>query len=57
MPFETTEGNEKFSYGERSTFTKAFFSATCLACDKFGIPPLKPTSKSKVGVLDYVNDH
>jgi len=54
MPFETTEGNEKFSYGERSTFTKAFFSAT--AFDKFGIPPLKPTSKSKVGVLDYVND-
>jgi len=54
MPFETTQGNEKLSYGERSTFTKAFFSATSF--DKFGIPPLEPTSKSKIGVLDYVND-
>ena len=51
MPFE---GNNSFSYVERGSFVKQFFSAESL--QKFGIPPLNKTAKSDVGVLDYVND-
>ncbi|QDP68135.1 MAG: hypothetical protein Unbinned1473contig1000_13 [Prokaryotic dsDNA virus sp.] len=48
------EGKSKFSYPDRSSFTKNFFSSESL--EKFGIPPLTKTSKSDIGVLDYVND-
>lgn len=51
MPFE---GDNSFSYVERGSFVKQFFSAESL--QKFGIPPLTKTAKSDVGVLDYVND-
>jgi hypothetical protein len=48
------EGQGKFSYEERSAFTKVFFSAK--SYEQFGIPPLKPTAKMSTGVLDFVND-
>lgn len=54
MPIETIGSNKKLSYGERRLFTEKFFSATSF--QDFGIPPLKPTAKSDIGVLDYVND-
>jgi len=59
MPFENTlmpqaEGSNRFSYEQRGSFVSQFFSAESLK--KFGIPPLNKTSKSDVGVLDYVND-
>ena len=50
MPFE---GENKISYLSRGTFAKTFFSAE--SADKFGIPPITPTAKVDVGVLDYVN--
>lgn len=50
MPFE---GENKISYLSRGTFAKTFFSAE--SADKFGIPPITPTAKIDVGVLDYVN--
>tara|TARA_R100000697_G_scaffold78809_1_gene91049 strand:- start:80 stop:7378 length:7299 start_codon:yes stop_codon:yes gene_type:complete len=51
MPFE---GNNKISYEIRSNFTTAFFSAQSF--ERFGIPPILPTAKTDVGVLNYVND-
>jgi len=54
MPIETIGSNQKLTYAERRLFTEKFFSATSLK--DFGIPPLTPTAKSDVGVLDYVND-
>jgi hypothetical protein len=54
MPIETIGSDKKLSYGERRLFTEKFFSATSFK--EFGIPPLKPTAESNIGVLDYVND-
>jgi len=50
MPFE---GENKISYEIRSNFATAFFSAQSL--ESFGIPPILPTAKTDVGVLNYVN--